>query len=145
MRKATGRRGAVAVTLTLVLLAAVALGACGSDSSDGGASKDGNATVTPTNGETIDVTANQPFTIKLESNPTTGYEWAVEKIDGTVKFVESKYVAPKGDQAGAPGEQVLTFDAGPAGTSTVRLAYERPFAPTDPGKTLEFEVDAQKG
>jgi inhibitor of cysteine peptidase len=132
-----GRRGLVAGLLALVVLVA----AC---SSDGGSSGSKDATVTPANGETITATAQQPFTVKLDSNPTTGYEWRVKNIDGDVKFVESKYVEPKTDAVGAPGEQVLTFDAGPAGSSSVTLVYERPFGDEPPAKTLAFDVDVQK-
>jgi inhibitor of cysteine peptidase len=143
------RTRAVLLVVTLLALAAVLAG-CSSDDDKGGSGGGGDnggstSTFTPKSGETIDVTANEPFEVRLESNPTTGYSWTVESIDGTVKFVESVYEAPKGGAAGAPGEQVLTFQAGPAGTSTVLLAYERPFAPDEPGKSLEFEVDSQKG
>ena len=144
------RARAALLVVTLLAVAALLVG-CSSDddkSSNGGGGNDngGSAeTFTPKNGDTIDVAANKPFEVRLESNPTTGYSWTVESIDGTVKFVESVYVAPKGDAVGAPGEQVLTFDAGPAGKSTVHLAYERPFAPDEPGKSLEFEVNVEKG
>jgi inhibitor of cysteine peptidase len=140
----------VLLVVTLLAVAALLVG-CSSDDDTGGNGGGGNdgggsaSTFTPKSGETIDVAADKPFEVRLESNPTTGYSWTVESIDGTVKFVESVYEAPKGGAAGAPGEQVLTFDAGPAGTSTVLLAYERPFAPDEPGESLEFEVDVQKG
>lgn len=131
------RRGAAAVVLVAL---ACLVAACSSS----GASDSSKGPITPKDGETVDVAANRPFTVRLESNPTTGYSWAVKKIDGTVKFVESKYVAPKNDRAGAPGEQVLTFSAGPAGTSKVSLVYERPFAPDEPGQSLGFTADVQK-
>lgn len=141
------RRTRIALLVVMTFALAALLVACSSDDGgNSGGNGDGKQTTfTPTNGETIEVAADEPFTVKLESNPTTGYEWAVESIDGSVKFVESKYAAPKGGAAGAPGEQLLTFDAGSAGSSTVTLAYERPFAPDEPGQSLEFEVDAQKG
>lgn len=150
MDRSSLRRRARAALLVVTLLAVAALlVGCSSDDdkggNGGGGNSDSTSTFTPKNGETIEVTANKPFEVRLESNPTTGYSWTVASIDGTVKFVESVYEQPKGDAAGAPGEQVLTFNAGPAGKSTVNLAYERPFAPDEPGKKLEFEVDVQKG
>jgi len=132
------RGGAVAVVLVAL---ACLLAACSSSSSSADSTK---GPITPKDGETVEVTANRPFTVRLESNPTTGYSWAVKQIHGTVKFVESKYVAPKHDRAGAPGEQVLTFAAGPVGTSKVSLVYERPFAPGEPGQSLGFTADVQK-
>jgi inhibitor of cysteine peptidase len=147
MSQPASRRGTAAVLAAIALGALVLLAACSSDGGSSGAGKDdGDGTVfTPKDGDTIDVGVNEPFTVKLESNPTTGYQWAVDTIDGDVTFVESKYVAPKSDKAGAPGEQILTFDSGPEGTSTVHLVYERPFAPDEPGQSLEFDVDVAKG
>jgi predicted secreted protein len=59
-----------------------------------------------------------------------------------VRFISSSYQAPKQNRAGAPGQQLLTFEATKAGNGPVNLVYERPFAPDEPGKSLTFSVDA---
>jgi inhibitor of cysteine peptidase len=140
----TRRFGQVLVVMLVVAL--VALAGCSSDSSDSksdsGDSGD-SKTVTPKNGSTVDATVGKDFVIKLESNPTTGYEWAVKGTPENVTFISSNYQKPSSDAMGAPGQQLLTFKATKAGSWPVALVYERPFDKTEPGKSMDFTVDAK--
>jgi predicted secreted protein len=132
-----------ATTKVLALgLVLVTFAACGSDSGGSSSSQNPDQTFTPTGGSTIKVDLGKPFVVKLKSNPTTGYSWATVGSTGTVKFLDSKYAPPKGNAAGAPGEQLLTFRATRPGSTKLNLRYRRPFAPTDDPKSLSFTVDA---
>ncbi len=78
---------------------------------------------------TLSVKTNEPFYITLSSNPSTGYEWQVASVSNPdmVRFVDSQYIRPESELVGAPGKQVLTFNALQEGSATVKLEYVRPF------------------
>ncbi len=90
-------------------------------------------------GDTITVANGDEFVIALPANPSTGYSWTAGD-DADVTFVSSRQVAG-GNQPGAPGTQELTFRATDTGTSTLELAYARPFEHgVPPAKTAKFAV-----
>jgi inhibitor of cysteine peptidase len=91
-------------------------------------------------GDTIAVAEGAEFVIALPANPSTGYSWTAGDDDGDVAFVSSRQLAG-GSQPGAAGTQELTFRATSAGTSTLHLAYARPFEEgVPPVKTAQFAV-----
>jgi predicted secreted protein len=61
------------------------------------------------------VTTNpgRQFSITLDSNPTTGYQWKLAKpVTGTcVALVTNEFVRPKSKMTGAPGKEVWKFKA----------------------------------
>ncbi len=75
------------------------------------------------------------FAIKIKSNPTTGYSWAVQEITpgDLVKFKQVKTEAPgdrEGSQPpllGAPTYEILTFEALNPGKAEIQLKYRRPW------------------
>jgi len=77
-------------------------------------------------GKTIELKLGDTFTIKLEGNPTTGYNWYVISSDPQI-------VAQQGDPAfkadtmmvGSGGMVTLTFKALSPGTTTLQLGYLR--------------------
>ncbi len=93
------------------------------------------------NGVTLDVTANQVLSIHLDSNPTTGYKWdLVAPPDSRVlKLVLSKYNAPTSGAVGAGGSENWQFQAVGRGTTSLKLAYARPFEPNNP-PAKEFSI-----
>lgn len=120
--------------MALLLLAA----GCGDDG-------DGDTTeVTFTeDGSRIDVAVGGEFVIVLESNPTTGFAWALAaELDAAVlELVDDVYVAPESDLVGAPGRQELTFRAVGDGSTFVQLWYVRPFDdPPEPADRAQYEV-----
>lgn len=100
----------------------------------------------------IVVTKDAPeFDIVLESNPTTGYSWVIEKCDiNLVTQVKTAFYPPNGGTGnkllvGAPGYQKWTFKVvnpvfftGSQNTS-IALIYKRPWE-KQAIKTLEFKV-----
>lgn len=83
--------------------------------------------------EQLEVTAGDTFTVVLCSNATTGFSWSESaqiSNSSIVEQVSHKYIAPvsgKEPLAGAPGQEVWTFKALKAGTSTISMEYSRPW------------------
>jgi predicted secreted protein len=78
---------------------------------------------------TLSAKINEQFYITLSSNPYTGYEWQIASVSNPdiVRFVDSQYIPPESQLIGAPGKQVLTFNALQEGDATVMLEYVRPW------------------
>ncbi len=119
------------IWLTLAILALV-LTACG-----GGTPGETKLTA-DANGKTIDLTLSQTLVLTLDSNATTGYKWnlVTEPNAQVVKFISSNYNAPQntGGMVGVGGTETWKFQAIGAGTTTLKLAYFRPFDPKDVGR-----------
>jgi inhibitor of cysteine peptidase len=87
----------------------------------------------------------QQLRVSLDSNPTTGYRWAV---DGALppqltQVGESKFTA-QSSAAGAGGVEVWTFVGKSAGAATLRLKYWRSFEPTAaPANAFEVRIDVR--
>ena len=77
------------------------------------------------NGE---VEIGDKITVKLCSNPTTGFKWKYETI-GKVVLKEEDYdfEEPDKDVVGADGKEVWTFEAIEKGTTEIRMEYSRPW------------------
>jgi inhibitor of cysteine peptidase len=77
------------------------------------------------------VNVGNTIKITLPSNPSTGFRWELADVsDNTVlKWDgESQYILPENNGAvGASGQEIWTFQAMKRGTSTISLAYSRPW------------------
>lgn len=70
------------------------------------------------------------YTIKLEGNPTTGYEWTyVMKPEGIVREVSSDYKQDKAplDYTGVGGEYTYVFEGVSPGKVELLFTYARPW------------------
>ena len=91
-------------------------------------------------GDTITVKNGQEFVIALTANPSTGYTWQAGK-DDKVKYLSSSQVNASNNAIGAAGTQELKFKAVATGTTTLELAYSRPFeGGVPPAQTASFDV-----
>jgi predicted secreted protein len=99
------------------------------------------------NGKIIDVTLDQftgdknqvknivlvnpgTLTIRLASNPTTGYEWAEAVISdtGVIKQSGRNFAGPENTKlVGSGGTDVWTFDSLKTGTASITFSYGRPW------------------
>jgi inhibitor of cysteine peptidase len=121
-----------AIMLALLLALATAFAGCGKTEAAYG--KD-DTSISVKNGDT--------FTIKLEANPTTGYEWSAAISDESVLALEKSEYLP--DEAvsgavGAGGTQVLTFKASKAGSATIDLVYQRSWEPSEDDQRIQYAV-----
>jgi inhibitor of cysteine peptidase len=96
----------------------------------------------------IDVLQGRSFEIVLESNPTTGYSWALAKrLDNhVVTLARNEYHPAEPTLAGSGGAEVWTFVARHEGTTTIAFSYRRPWEKDPPAPTTRtFRVTVRKG
>jgi len=93
-------------------------------------------------GKQLSATVGQKFTITLESNQTTGYQWQLAKPldESIVKLVGSEYEAPKSGLVGQGGREVWTFEAVSQGITQIAMKYARPWESTPPAQEQLFSV-----
>jgi predicted secreted protein len=126
----------IALGFAIACIGVIACAFCGCSTSSGEDATGVNGGFGLTNG--IITVAGDAFTVQLDSNPSTGYDWSVS-VDGTsVKQAgdsfdqgvsvsdEDSQEATEGDDettVGQSGVRVLTFEGASAGKSTINLAY----------------------
>lgn len=90
----------------------------------------------------IEVEPGSEFGISLEANPSTGFVWLLAApLSGGTTYLGS-LTQPSGSGAvGAPGTQVLVFESGGSGTSTIDLQYVRPWEGGPADDTVRFGVE----
>jgi len=84
--------------------------------------------------------------IKLEANPSTGYNWELRDFDfGVADYYGSETVAreEKGNVLfGAPGDAIITLQAVKPGTQQIKLVYRRVWeAPDQVAQTFAFMLE----
>lgn len=87
------------------------------------------------------VSVLKPFSINLDSNPTTGYTWTVDDIDDTyIQYVGYTYINKVSDDGriGAGKIMQLRFIPIKRGTSTIILAYKRLWTGGDTADTRAY-------
>jgi len=98
----------------------------------------------PDNGSEIRLQIGEALTLKLESNPTTGYSWQVMEIDDTVLGQEGdpeyKSDPGSGGAVGSGGEETIRFKAHASGKITLTLGYMRSWEEVPPLKTFSIHV-----
>ncbi len=92
-------------------------------------------------GEPIKVKAGQTFTIRMESNPTTGYGWQLSKaLDNKISLVTNAFIPPDSNLCGAGGHEAWTFKAIGEGQTEISLIYVRPWEQDQLARTNVFTV-----
>jgi len=94
-------------------------------------------------GDTFETTTGKTFTIALDANATSGYNWTqTTKDTNVVAYVDIAYVATaSGPQVvGGSGTVTFTFKAVGKGTTTILLAYARPWESVPPSQTRTITV-----
>ncbi len=81
------------------------------------------------NQTSVEVKKGQEFTIKLTSNASTGYSWAVDDAydKNVVTKVSNSYKAAKTDRSGAPGEELWVFKGKNTGSTKLSFKYAQPW------------------
>jgi predicted secreted protein len=90
----------------------------------------------------VEVKAGDTFTVTLDSNATTGFQWTMQaKIAdaNTVQQTDHDYLAPNGKVIGQAGVEEWTFKTVKAGTTTINLSYDRPWEGGEKG-VMTFEL-----
>lgn len=96
------------------------------------------------NDSQINARIGETFSIELESNPTTGYEWHADFDSNKVKLKEKTFEPAKSNEnIGAAGREVLVFETIAEGSSIIRFDYKRSWE-TSGDESLEFKIEAEK-
>ena len=90
-------------------------------------------------GRSVDLRVGETVGVTLPENATTGYRWAIDRIDpGIVEANEAKPRYPS-DQTGSAGRVTFAFKATKAGSGEVVLKYWRHFE-GDASVTKRFRI-----
>lgn len=97
--------------------------------------------------QAIIVTTESPtFTIRLQSNPSTGFGWFLSLHDQTlIQPIKQKYYAPKEGRPGAGGYEEWTFQVNTAAfkvpqLTSIDMVYARPWGKLENYKTAKFNI-----
>ena len=93
-------------------------------------------------GDTIHVLPGETIRVRLRSNPSTGFSWALGPIEDGFFEVESKFEADphREGEAGYGGCEIWTFEAGQSGETEISLSYARSWEDKEPAKTFKLHV-----
>lgn len=91
--------------------------------------------------KTIETGSGQQFSIVLDGNYTTGYQWEASFDQAYIKMVSQEYKQneSKPGMVGVPGKQNYVFQALKQGSTKVTCTYKRSFE-TSPGEQKVFNV-----
>jgi inhibitor of cysteine peptidase len=76
--------------------------------------------------QNVTLQVGNTLTVKLGSNYSTPYRWAIDTKIGDssiVKQTDHRFVQPTSDALGAPGTEVWTFAALKPGSTTITTSY----------------------
>ena len=86
-------------------------------------------------GGTVTIKMGDVLEVRLNSNPTTGYEWYLQKQStALLKLTGQSWTQPPPDHVGAPVVQILDFAPTAKGTGVLLLHYVRSWEPPDPNE-----------
>jgi inhibitor of cysteine peptidase len=95
------------------------------------------------NGTTVDAVAGDVIVVRLAENPTTGYRWSLESVEGSLLETEDDtFVPDSGPQMGSGGVRQFGFRATGAGTTPINLKLWREWSGED-SVTERFSVQVQ--
>lgn len=80
--------------------------------------------------KSVEISNPGSLTVKLGSNPTTGYQWEEAEISNTSVVAQASrdYVAPEDTGlVGAGGNEVWVFSSKAAGSTTIKFSYGQPW------------------
>jgi inhibitor of cysteine peptidase len=136
----------LSVSVWIMIVAAIAalpLGACASKK----APPPEPMNVTDANsGDSVALARNQQLVVRLPSNPTTGYRWALAQQSTPVLEPEGAPTYEKGaGAAGAGGTETWRFAPTQAGEGTLRLEYRRLWeADAAPARVVSYKVTVRE-
>lgn len=98
----------------------------------------------------IVVTSDVPkFTIKLRSNPTTGYSWFLREYDANImQPLKREFVQGDKKLIGASGYELWTFKVKSSGftvpqQTSIRFSYARPWESAESSSQVVFHISTQ--
>jgi inhibitor of cysteine peptidase len=75
------------------------------------------------NGAHIDARSVEGIVLELPENPTTGYRWHIEEIEGSIELVEDAFNLPSDATFGGGGTREFTFRRRAPGVARLKLKH----------------------
>lgn len=95
--------------------------------------------------QTLNVNSGKSFNIELKSNPTTGYQWQIKKIDKNFLELESSTFIPSLNKntniVGSGGIEIWSFKALKTGQTSVSFVYSRSWEHKKPIQKNTFIIN----
>jgi inhibitor of cysteine peptidase len=96
------------------------------------------------NGRTVDLRVGEGVRVTLPENATTGYRWAIDRLDRDAVEEAGSDAHPSRDAIGSAGNVTFDFTAKKAGSSEIALKYWRHFEGDGSiVKRFRFRLDAK--
>jgi inhibitor of cysteine peptidase len=139
----------IAVMTGLVVLTFCGTLAAQPSQSRGSPTKGASPIITVTdadNGKDIDLPAGDTLLVRLKSNPSTGYSWAIKGDPSPLRLAKSstKKNTQTSHGVGAPVTQEFRLTATSAGMASLTLEYRRPWEYTaGPARKFHLQVNAR--
>lgn len=96
-------------------------------------------------GKSFELEKGERINIKLESNPTTGYEWILggETDTSVVSLFDSKFVQTEKEEelVGVGGYEIFTFKAENSGQTEIILTYKRSWEEEELKEEFLFKIN----
>jgi inhibitor of cysteine peptidase len=95
-------------------------------------------------GAVIEVSDGELFSLLLDSNATTGYEWQISEglDDSIIVLVDSQYIASENGLAGQGGKQRWVFKVIGIGEVGLAFKYVRPWIVDEVARQISYTVKA---
>ena len=108
-------------------------------------SYESNVFTSVNNDKAIVMQSGTEFQINLQSNPTTGFSWAVDATTPSVVTILSKeFNADSSDRVGVPGKTTWNLIANQVGTTLLHFSYKQQWGKNvKPSRVVTFEVDVR--
>lgn len=87
----------------------------------------------------VTAVAGDRIVVRIPENATTGYEWAVEMVEGPLEVESNELVPPSDARPGAGGERLIVLGVRGTGEARVVLAQRRPWE-SEPIERRELAV-----
>jgi len=88
------------------------------------------------NGGQVELVLGEMLVVRLESNPSTGYLWEIDELDGGVVQqrgeVDFESAVQDNPPPGTGGWAIFRFEAVGEGESELRLIYHQPWTDEEP-------------
>ncbi|MGE5376940.1 MAG: protease inhibitor I42 family protein [Bacteroidota bacterium] len=93
-------------------------------------------------GASIDLRVQDILVISLLDNPTTGFQWEIDRADSQIlRPIGNPVYEPSSNLVGSAGRTTFQFEAAEAGSTKLRLLYYRPFEKdVAPASTFDLNV-----
>ncbi len=93
------------------------------------------------NPKIVHTNRGKAFTIKLLSNPTTGYMWEINNRGNNIVTLEThEYIPSKKNLTGSGGIEQWIFKALKRGKTNITFSYKRSWEKLKPLETVQYTI-----